>query len=933
MLQLKNIVKDYNVSGGVVHALRDVSITFRPNEFVSILGPSGCGKTTLLNIIGGLDRNTSGDLIIDGIHTQNFVDKDWDSYRNHTIGFVFQSYNLISHLNVLGNVEIALTLSGYGKKERREKALAALEKVGLSAEVYKRPNQLSGGQQQRVAIARALVNDPAIILADEPTGALDSETSVQVMDLLKEIADDKLVIMVTHNPDLAEKYSSRIINLFDGQKVGDTNPFEPPMDMVEEEKAKGKERMDAKAKRGQKKHVMGRTTMSLWTAMTLSLRNLFSKRGRTTMVSVAGSIGIIGIALILSLSQGMEDYIARFEENTLSSYPITINVQTAEMSEIMSAYMGEAAVEGERYPEVDIEKGLNTSVGITSMMFQMIDSFAAGVYYNDLTSFKAYLEEYRDVAPQDGGIKGLYQAIQYRFGVNVNIYGLDDSARGYTQLNPISGLNMDWDFFDLLAKLGDGSGELNYSGIYENIRELTQMLDTVDSLQSYGTSLSDMFTFNMWQEMIDNKDYVLSQYDVICGELNDDPHGVVLVTDSYDRIPDVTLFSLNYLDQSHLVKYFLSSMVDSKGKPLYVPNQPIVPEKIDFEELMNLHYKLIIDPDYYGKTYVEGSEYTDHRKDAEYIRDLLSTATDLHISAIVRPKEGVTGGILTAGGVYYSSTLVQEVIDRIEAHPLVVAQKANPDTNILTGAAFDYAHGESYDDNIKALGLADEDSPSTIYIYPAGFKEKEKLQAFIKAYNDDKQDRANVLYSLADEQEDIGTPESMLRAADYREQAKKQEGKIIRYNDMIGNIITTMSTIIDSISYVLIAFVSISLLVSSIMIGIITTISVLERTKEIGVLRAIGASKANVTVIFIAETVLIGLFAGLIGVVFTAIINLPITWIVGLLTGPTVHIAARLPVWAGFALVGVSIFLTLVAGLIPASGAAKKDPVVALRSE
>ena len=933
MLQLKDIVKDYEVSGGTVHALRNLSIAFRPNEFVSILGPSGCGKTTLLNIVGGLDRATHGDLIINGIHTDKFDSKDWDSYRNHTIGFVFQSYNLISHLSVLGNVELALTLSGYGKKERKEKALAALDKVGLSEQANKRPSQLSGGQQQRVAIARAIVNDPAIILADEPTGALDSETSVSVMELLKEIASDRLVIMVTHNPQLAEQYSTRIINLFDGQKVGDTNPYEPTDEELEaERKSAETKQQETKGTITRKNRVMGRTSMSLWTAMTLSFRNLFSKRGRTAMVSVAGSIGIIGIALILSLSQGLEDYINLFEENTLSSYPITLTLQTADVSDLMSSYMGIGSEGAERYPEVDVENNVNTSVGVTSMMFQMIDSLAKGVYYNDLTSFKSYLETKRDVDPKDGGLKGLYQAIQYSFGVNVNIYGIDSSSKGYTKLNPMSGLNMDWNLVDILDGLqNDENGQFNSAGIMEATPQLMQMLTAVDSLQGYGSMLSGMMNFNMWMEMIDNRDYILSQYDVICGELTDDPYGVVLVTDSYDNIPDVTLFSLDYLDQSHLIKYFFSSMKDSNGKALYEPYNPIVPEKVDFEVLMNKQYKLTIDPDYYGRSYVAGTVYPDHRDDNEYMTNLLSGASDIRIKAILRPKEGVTGGMLTAGGIYYSHKLVELVCDLVEVHPLVVAQKNNPQINILNGgAAFDPTLGESYSENLTKLGVADENKPSSIFIYPAGFKEKEKIQGFIDTYNQDKKDKAKALYALASEAEESG---DLARAEDYRKQADKQEAMVVRYTDMVGSVISTLSTIIDGITYVLVAFVSISLLVSSIMIGIITTISVLERTKEIGVLRAIGASKQDVTAIFIAETVIIGLFAGVLGVVFTAIVNWPISLIVGALTGPSVSIVARLPVWGGMALVAVSVVLTLIAGLIPAGSAAKKDPVVALRSE
>jgi putative ABC transport system permease protein len=438
--------------------------------------------------------------------------------------------------------------------------------------------------------------------------------------------------------------------------------------------------------------------------------------------------------------------------------------------------------------------------------------------------------------------------------------------------------------------------------------------------------------FNMWMEMVDNSEYIKSQYDVICGEINDnDPYGVILVTDSYDCVPDVTLFSLNYLDQSDLIKYFLSSMVDSKGNPLYVPNEPIVPAEIDFDELMSKRYKLITEPEYYGDEYVEGEEYSNNSGNGTYMRALLADAKELHISAIVRPKEGVSATMLTAGGIYYSTKLVQEIMAAIDDNAIVKAQIANPDKNILKGGrAFLAEKGETYEDNLAALGVVDLNKPSSIYIYPAGFKEKEALQDFIARYNQSHSDRAAALRELADEEEAKG---NLAKAEEYRAEADKQEAKVVRYRDVIGNIISTISIIIDSITYVLIAFVSISLLVSSVMIGIITTISVLERTKEIGVLRAIGASKQDVTNIFISETVLIGLFAGLIGVIFTAIMNLPITAIVGALAGPTVKIVARLPIWGAFGLIGISIFLTLIAGIIPARSAARKDPVVALRSE
>lgn len=950
MLQLKNIVKDYDVGdGGKVHALRGVDIEFRENEFVSILGPSGCGKTTLLNIVGGLDRYTDGDLVINGISTKDFTDADWDSYRNHTIGFVFQSYNLISHLSVLGNVELALTLSGIDKSERKQRAVSALEKVGLKEQINKRPNQLSGGQMQRVAIARALVNNPDIVLADEPTGALDTETSVQIMDLLKEVAEDRLVIMVTHNPDLAERYSSRIVRLLDGRKIDDTNPYTAETEEVQakiDEKAaeeKAKEGLSRKQIKRRKK-ALGKTSMSFFTALSLSIRNLFSKKGRTTMVSFAGSIGIIGIALILSLSQGFSDYISNLEKQTLSNYPIAITMQTSDLTETMNSMMSMGTglttedKNAEKYPDKD-------SAGIQHMMFGMIDSMSSGLYTNDLKTFKRYLEEHKEEVAK-------LCTVQYSYGVNVNVYSLvygtdvngDKTIQSYTKLNPTSTVAMDLDTESLIKMYTEDAENFNPK-LLEDLKKGKFDKIMSDMMQMMGTMtmMSEYVQFNMWMEMLDDTEFIGSQYDLIAGEWSDDPNGVYLVVDQYNRIPDVTLFSLGYMGQNDLIKYFLSNMSDDDGKPYYSGDvENLVPTDVDFEAIMDINYKLIEDPSYYGTEYTEGTVYEDKSKDKEYVKSLLPASEDLYVAGVLRLKEGVSYGSLTAGGIYYTKALVDHIYEQTEANPLVQAQKANPDKNILKGGkSFEEAKG-SYNENCKKLGVSDPDVPATIYMYPMGFEEKAELSEFIKTYNKQFEENAKALENLSKQKEaeakeleqkgDLeGAAAARLAAENHHKEALAEEGKQIKYTDMVGMIIGTVTTIVDAVKYVLIAFVSISLVVSSLMIGIITCISVLERTKEIGVLRSIGASKHDISNVFNAETVCIGAGAGLFGVVITWLLNIPITLIVKHFA--KIDIAARLPFAAALLLVAISIVLTLIAGIIPSRMAAKKDPVIALRSE
>lgn len=952
MLQLKNIVKDYDVGdGGKVHALRGVDIEFRENEFVSILGPSGCGKTTLLNIVGGLDRYTDGDLVINGISTKDFTDADWDSYRNHTIGFVFQSYNLISHLNVLGNVELALTLSGINKAERKQRAIAALEKVGLGEQINKRPNQLSGGQMQRVAIARALVNNPDIVLADEPTGALDTETSIQIMDLLKEVAKDRLVIMVTHNPELAERYSSRIVRLLDGRKIDDTNPYFADESEVNAKIAehdaeeKAKEGLSKKQIKRAKK-AMGKTSMSFFTALSLSIRNLFSKKGRTTMVSFAGSIGIIGIALILSLSQGFTDYIENLERETLANYPITITTQTNDLTETMTQMMSGMGMSGsgdasdlEKFPDSD-------SAGITQMMFGMIDGLSAGVYSNDLNQFKKYLTQNADTLAD-------LCSIQYSYGVNVNVYNVkytkdangDTAIDRYTKLNPTSGVVMDLDYESMIRMYTEDVANFNpnlladlQNGKFEKLlADLSQMMGTM-------TMLTEYVQFNMWMEMLDDTALISSQYDLVAGEWTDDPHGVYLVVDQYNRIPDVTLFSLGYMGQDELIKYFLANMDDEEGTPYYIGDTAdIVPENVDFDKLMNIDYKLVVDPDYYGETYTEGEVYEDKSTDKDFVKkNLLPGAEDLYISGVLRLKEGVSYGSLTGGGIYYTKGLVDYIFEKTEAHPIVAAQKAEPTKNVLQGGKSFAETTGSYSENLRKLGVADPDTPATIYIYPVGFEAKEQIEKFIDGYNAEQLAAADAKQALADQKnaeakaledagDKAGAQAARIEAESLHKEALALQGKQIKYTDMVKMITGTVTTIIDAVKYVLIAFVAISLVVSSLMIGIITCISVLERTKEIGVLRSIGASKHDVSNVFNAETVCIGAGAGLFGVIITWLLNFPITLIIQHFAGIT--IASRLPFGAAVILVAISILLTLIAGIIPSRMAAKKDPVIALRSE
>ena len=868
MLQLKNITKDYISGDSTVHALKGVSINFRKNEFVSILGQSGCGKTTLLNIIGGLDRYTSGDLIINGKSTKEFKDRDWDAYRNYSIGFVFQSYNLIPHQTILSNVELALTISGVSKKERKERAIKALEDVGLKEQIHKKPNQLSGGQMQRVAIARALVNNPDIILADEPTGALDTKTSVQIMEILKKISKDKLIIMVTHNPELAEKYSSRIIKILDGVITDDSNPFESD-ETTEKDKTKR------------------RTSMKFFTAFRLSLNNLMTKKGRTILTSFAGSIGIIGIALILSISNGVQNYINKVEEETLSSYPITIQESTVDMTSMIENMMGES---GENTGNKEDGKIYSTDV-----MDEMISTLSSKMESNNLKELKNYIET------TENDIKNHSNAIQYNYNLNLNLYK-EDTTNGVVRVNPSTVMNA--------LGMGDMVEAQNNSSLND----------------MFGTSSMSMSNTDVWQEMLDNEELLHSQYDVLAGTWPKAYNEVVLIVNKDNEISDYTLYTLGLKNQKEL---------EEKWKA--IENGEEVEESQEtsytYDELLNLSFKLILNSDYYQK---QNNLWIDKSEDEEYMKEKIQNAETIKVVGIIRQNDqSVSAGM--SSGIGYIKDLKEYVINKSNESEIVKEQKENPEINIFTGMefpkdgensnfnsnnltreqqmalnnlsqeemvklmeAYTENRNASYESNLKKLGAIDLDSPSSINIYPKDFDSKDKISQAIENYNQKQRDEG-------------------------------KEENTINYTDIVGVMMNSVSNIINTISYVLIAFVAISLIVSSIMIGIITYISVLERTKEIGILRAIGASKKDISRVFNAETFIIGLISGLIGIGVTVLLSIPINSLIYSLTGVAVNVS--LPFGAGVILVVISMFLTIIAGLIPAKMASKKDPVEALRTE
>ena len=862
MLEVRHLVKDYSTSTDVVHALKDITITFRDSEFVSILGQSGCGKTTFLNIIGGLDHYTSGDLIINGRSTKNYTDKDWDTYRNHRVGFVFQSYNLIMHQTVLSNVELALTLTGVGKEERRKRAIEVLKKVGLEDQIHKKPTQMSGGQMQRVAIARAMVNDPDILLADEPTGALDSKTSVQIMELLKEISKDRLVVMVTHNPELAKQYSTRIIQLFDGEVKGDTDPVSPQEIQPSSEELK-------------------KPGMSFKTALSLSLNNLMTKKGRTILTSFAGSIGIIGIALILSLSNGVQNYIDRVENDTMASYPIEIQDNTMDMSTMMETMMNMTESKEEQQKNED---EITSSPYINDILNSISSSSE-----NNLTAFKSYIE-----SDEGKDLRDHAKAIEYSYGLSLHVYN-DLGDQGLVQVSPNG----------LLERLG-------YS-------------DMMNLSSQFMPSSSSMMNNEVWLPLPDSQKLRDDEYQLVAGEWADDYNEVVIEVDENNEISDYVLYSLGLMNQDELVENYEELLAGNRDK---IQTSESVTYTMD--ELMDTTFKLIPNTDLYQKI---NGVWIDKSDDEAYVDQLMADAEEIKIVGIIKPADSTVSST-TMGGVYYTSAMRDHMIDVCSQSEIVQEQIAHPDINVFTGAEFSnaekiqmsdlsteqqmalasmsqeelMAYIQTYNDNLNAtyetnlqkLGYIDLNNPTAIQIYASSFEDKEMISDQINAYNEEQKANGDI-------------------------------NNVITYNDFIGMMLSSVTSVINMISYVLIGFVSVSLIVSSIMIGIITYISVLERTKEIGILRSIGASKKDISHVFNAETFIIGLCSGCMGILITLLLNLPISLIVEHLTGVS-HIA-RLPWQGGLILILISLILTVVAGLIPSRYASKKDPVEALRSE
>ena len=895
MLELNDIKKDYVSGSTIVSALKGINLRFRDCEFVSILGQSGCGKTTMLNIIGGLDKYTSGDLKINGVSTKNYKDRDWDFYRNNSIGFVFQSYNLIPHQTVLSNVELALTLSGVSKAERKKRAIEALEKVGLGEQIHKKPNQMSGGQMQRVAIARALVNNPDILLADEPTGALDTETSIQIMELLKEISKDRLIIMVTHNPELAKDYSTRIVRLLDGVITDDSDPYSLE-DMEADIRAKEAAKAKTSEKKTKKSGKKQKTSMSFFTALSLSFNNLMTKKTRTILTAFAGSIGIIGIAMILSISNGIQLYIDRVQRDTLSSYPITLQAEAIDISSMVSSMTGNSDSE---------EHEDKSKIYSNDIMGDMINTMVKEVKSNNLSEFKKYIE--------NGGsdIKSYVSDIQYSYDVPLNIY-MKDTSNGVEQLNPST-------MFDSIY------GEVATSTSYA---------------MSSGMGMGMFSNSSVWNQLLGNQQVLDEQYDVLAGHWPEKFNEVVLVADKNNEVDDYTLYSLGLKDPEEVRTLFKKMMVGES----YETKKDI---SYTFDEILDTEFKLVMPTDMYKYNDVTGT-WDDYSKDDKYMTNVVNNGTDIKVCGIIRPNDDAVSTSLSSG-IGYTAKLTEYIIEEVKNSEIAKAQLADTSVDVFTGVPFDNDRNTeitmddvnaymatlspeesaqmqamtsgmsddqilqlfsaslkarttdaTLDSNKSKLGITDLDTPSQIDIYATDFDSKEKVQNIIKDYNKLQQDDG-------------------------------KEENVINYTDYVGIMMSSVSTIINAISYVLIAFVAISLIVSSIMIGIITYISVLERTKEIGVLRSIGASKKDVSRIFNAETLIEGFVSGALGIVVTLLLCIPANALIKHLTD--ISNVAQLPVAGGVILIIISMFLTFIAGLIPAKLAAKKDPVVALRSE
>lgn len=895
MLELNDIKKDYVSGSTTVSALKGINLRFRDCEFVSILGQSGCGKTTMLNIIGGLDKYTSGDLKINGVSTKNYKDRDWDFYRNNSIGFVFQSYNLIPHQTVLSNVELALTLSGVSKAERKKRAIEALEKVGLGEQIHKKPNQMSGGQMQRVAIARALVNNPDILLADEPTGALDTETSIQIMELLKEISKDRLIIMVTHNPELAKDYSTRIVRLLDGVITDDSDPYSLE-DMEADIRAKEAAKVKTSEKKIKKSGKKQKTSMSFFTALSLSFNNLMTKKTRTILTAFAGSIGIIGIAMILSISNGIQLYIDRVQRDTLSSYPITLQAEAIDISSMVSSMTGNSDSE---------EHEDKSKIYSNDIMGDMINTMVKEVKSNNLSEFKKYIEN------GSSDIKSYVSDIQYSYDVPLNIY-MKDTSNGVEQLNPGT-------MFDSIY--GEGA-------------------TSASSSMSSGMGMGMFSNSSVWNQLLGNQQVLDEQYDVLAGHWPENFNEVVLVADKNNEVDDYTLYSLGLKDPEEVRTLFKKMMVGES----YETEKDI---SYTFDEILDTEFKLVMPTDMYKYNDVTGT-WDDYSKDDKYMTNVVNNGTDIKVCGIIRPNDDAVSTSLSSG-IGYTAKLTEYIIEEVKNSEIAKAQLADTSVDVFTGVPFDNDRNTeitmddvnaymatlspeesaqmqamtsgmsddqilqlfsaslkarttdaTLDSNKSKLGITDLDTPSQIYIYATDFDSKEKVQNIIKDYNKLQQDDG-------------------------------KEENVINYTDYVGIMMSSVSTIINAISYVLIAFVAISLIVSSIMIGIITYISVLERTKEIGVLRSIGASKKDVSRIFNAETLIEGFVSGALGIVVTLLLCIPANALIKHLTD--ISNVAQLPVAGGVILIIISMFLTFIAGLIPAKLAAKKDPVVALRSE
>ena len=917
MLELRDIYKDYPVGDDIVRALKGISVTFRDSEFVSILGQSGCGKTTLLNILGGLDRYTTGDLVINGRSTKGFNDKDWDTYRNHSIGFVFQSYNLIMHQTVLRNVELALTISGVSRKERLRRAEEALIRVGLGDQMHKKPTQLSGGQMQRVAIARAIVNNPEIILADEPTGALDSATSVQIMEILKELSQDRLVIMVTHNPELAQQYSTRIVRLQDGHITADTMPCEPPDSFRRSQAPMTRRERRRAEKQAREASGKGKKRMSFLTALGLSFNNLRTKKGRTVLTAFAGSIGIIGIALILSLSNGTNEYISGVEEDTLSSYPVTLEAKTADFASMLTSMSSAIAADAAAEDERPVDAVLSDNI-MTNMIQRMTSSSTT----NDLEAFKAYIDD----SDSDGArIKDLVNDIQYGYDTTICAYAADTS-NGLVRTNPSTVMTS----LGFEQEEGQDSTADAASGL---------MSDMASSMSSMGGSSVDV-----WKQLMDNDELLESQYDVLAGRLPEAYNEVVIITENDGTVSDYLLYALGIKDQAELSQMIQDAYA---GEELDEPDV----ESYSYDELLDLQFKLVLPSAYYSQN--EDGTWTDRSGDEEYMKSVVDAAEPLTVVGIICPNENAAIEE-DNGSIGYTAELTEYVVEKNTESAIVQQQLNNPDVDVFTGIAFTPAENPTYtmddvtaymntldeatragmqaqidqaraagmgDDqivaqfaplltqptttatyegNLEILEVSDLDDPSRISLYAKDFESKEEITGIIDDYNDQMRDQG-------------------------------EDDKVIQYTDYVGLIMSSVRTVIDAISYILIAFVAISLVVSSIMIGIITYISVLERTKEIGILRAIGASKRDVSRVFNAETFVIGLFSGALGIGVTLLLLIPANIIIHSLTG--ISGMAQLPWIGALILIAISVVLTLVGGIIPSRMAAKRDPVTALRSE